>query len=199
MNSDFHVLVYLLSTAVLLLAPGPTNTLLAAAGLERGWRGAFSLIACALAGYLMAISGWGILITSMENSYPWLSTTVRVACSAYLLYVAAKIWMSTKNPSISGPRAIGPATVFMTTLLNPKGLLFASTIFPPQAFDDLQVYVMTTALFACLVVPIGVVWVSLGTVVGSGRVVSLNPLKLQRALAVVIVVFSATLVWTAIH
>jgi threonine/homoserine/homoserine lactone efflux protein len=199
MMPDFHVPVFMLSTAVVLLTPGPTNTLLAAAGLGRGsWR-ALPLIAFELAGYLIAISGWGFFLTSMEPYYPWLSAAVRVVCGCYLLYVAVKIWLTSGRRSLSESHSIGPATVFMTTMLNPKGLLFASTVFPPQAFDNLQIYSTATALFACVVVPIGAVWVALGAVIGSGRVIAINPVKLQRAFAFVIGIFSATIVWTTVH
>jgi threonine/homoserine/homoserine lactone efflux protein len=199
MISDFPILVFVLSTAILLLTPGPTNTLLAAAGLERGSREALPLIAFAFAGYIFAISGWGIVLASVGNYYPWLNMVVRVVCSGYLLYIAVRIWRSAERPPISGSKTIGPATVFVTTILNPKGLLFASTIFPPEAFDNMQVYLISTALFACMVVPIGIVLVVFGAVVGSGRMIAMNPVKLQRTLAVVIGVFSATMVWTAIH
>jgi threonine/homoserine/homoserine lactone efflux protein len=199
MISDFNVVVFLLSTAIILLTPGPTNTLLAAAGLGQGAKRASSLIAFELAGYLIAISGWGTLLASLEQYYPWLSVVMRVACGCYLLYVAVTIWISTEKVLKSVPRTIGPATVLVTTLLNPKELLFATTIFPPHAFDNMQVYLTAAALFACMVVPIGSAWVVLGAVIGSGQVISLNPAKLQRALAVVIGVFSATIVWSAIH
>jgi len=189
----------MLSTTIVLLTPGPTNTLLAAAGLEQGLRGALPLIAFELAGYLIAISIWGLFLTSMEQYYPWLSVAVRIACSCYLLYVAVKIWLSTGKLSISESRPIGRAGVFVTTMLNPKGLLFASTIFPPHAFDTMQVYLIATALFTCMVIPIGVVWVVLGAVVGSGRVMSMDPVKLQRAFALLIGVFSASIVWTTVH
>lgn len=195
MISDFNVVVFLLSTGIVLLTPGPTNTLLAAAGLAQGVKRALPLIAFELGGYCIAISGWGIFLATLEPYYPWLSTVSRVACSCYLLYVAIKIWCSTENFPMTGSRTIGPVTVFVTTVLNPKGLLFASAIFPPPAFDNGQVYVIAAALFACMVVPIGSAWVVLGAVIGSGRVLSLNPIKLQRALAVVLGVFSATLVW----
>lgn len=137
--SDFHVVIFILSTTIVLLTPGPTNTLLAAAGLGQGLRRALPLIAFELAGYLIAISGWGVFLTSMEQYYPWLSAAVRTACSGYLLHVAVKIWLSTGKPRISESRVIGPVTVFATTTLNPKGLLFASTIFPLHAFDNMQV------------------------------------------------------------
>jgi len=199
MISDFQVLVFLLSSALVLLTPGPTNTLLAAAGLGRGWRDARPLILFELMGYLIAISGWGILLASIGKYYPWVSVAVRVVCSGYLLYVAVKMWMSTEKPPIARSQTIGPGTVLVTTVLNPKGLLFASTIFPPQAFEHLQGYAIAMALFACVVLPIGMVWVMLGALIGSGRGITMDPLRLQRALAVVIVVFSATLVWSTVQ
>ncbi|OQW35404.1 MAG: multidrug transporter MatE [Nitrospira sp. SG-bin1] len=196
---DFHVLVFMLSTVIVLLTPGPTNTLLAAAGLGQGLWKALPLIAFELVGYLIAISGWGIFLTSIEQYYPWLSNVVRVACSCYLLFVAVKIWISTGKLPISEEGSIGPATVFMTTMLNPKGLLFASTIFPPHAFDNVQIYLAATVLFMCVVVPIGVAWVALGAVVGNGRMMAMDPFKLQRTVALVIGIFSMTIVWTTVH
>ena len=56
MISDFNVVVFLLSTGIVLLTPGPTNTLLAAAGLNRGAKKALPLIAFELGGYFIAIS-----------------------------------------------------------------------------------------------------------------------------------------------
>jgi threonine/homoserine/homoserine lactone efflux protein len=199
MISDFPILIFLISTAMLLLTPGPTNTLLAAAGLGHGSREALPLIAFAVTGYIIAISGWGIFLASVEKYYPWLNVLVRVICSGYLLYIAVRVWRSAERPPMSGSKTIGPATVFVTTILNPKGLLFASTIFPPQAFDSMQFYLLATALFACMVVPIGILWVVIGAAVGSGRVMFMDPVKAQRALAILIGGFSATTVWSAIH
>jgi len=199
MTADFHVLVFLLGVIVILLTPGPTNTLLAAAGLAQGlWR-AVPLVAFELAGYLLAISGWGVFLTSIEQYYPWVGTAVRVACSGYLIYLAVQIWRSTNETPRTTSRTISPMAVFTTTLLNPKGLLFASTIFPSHAFDNGQTYVAAMALFACAVVPIGAAWVAIGAVVGSGRVIAMDPVKLQRVFALVIGVFSATIAWTTVR
>lgn len=198
MSSDFNILVFMLSSLILLLAPGPTNTLLAVAGVGRGLHAALPLVAVALAGYLIAISGWGIFLTSMEQ-YPWVSVTVRVACGCYLLYVAIKIWVSTGTYPISESKPIGPVIVFVTAMLNPKGLLFASAIFPRETFDNMQAYLVTMALFATMVVPIGIAWSAFGSIVGSAGVSCVDPVKLQRGLAVVIGVFSATIMWTTIH
>lgn len=199
MTADFHALVFLFGVIVILLTPGPTNTLLAAAGLAQGLWSAVPLVAFELVGYLLAISMWGVFLTSIEQYYPWVGTTVRVACSGYLIYLAVQIWRATSETPRSTSRTIGPMAVFITTVLNPKGLLFASTIFPAHAFDDGQVYVAAMALFTCVVVPIGTLWVAMGVVVGSGRVIAIDPVKLQRVFALVIGVFSATIAWTTVR
>jgi threonine/homoserine/homoserine lactone efflux protein len=199
MNLDNHLLIFVISTTVVLLTPGPTNTLLTTAGLGQGSRAALPLIAFELAGYLMAISLWGVLLTSMLSYYPWLSTSVRIVCSCYLFYVGARMWRGTHKAPVSLPGAVTGSTVFMTTLLNPKGLLFASTTFPPHAFDSMQVYLTTIALFACLVVPIGSAWITLGAVVGSRHLVCLGTVKPHRILALVICLFSVSIAMTTVH
>ncbi len=199
MNLDYHLLVFVFSTTLVLLTPGPTNTLLAAAGLGQGSRAALPLIAFELAGYLIAISVWGALLTSMLPYYPWLSMSARIVCSCYLLYVAVRMWGGTRESSVSLSREVTGRTVLMTTLLNPKGLLFASTTFPHHAFDSIQVYLATITLFACMVVPIGVAWITLGAVVGSRHLAGLNVVKLHRVLALVICLFSVSIAIATVH
>lgn len=199
MVMESHFLVFALSTAVILLTPGPTNTLLAAAGLGQGMRGALPLAAFELAGYLIAISAWGIFLTSAQQHYPWLGTLVRVASSCYLAYIALRMWAAARALSGSAQRPIGPKALFLATLLNPKGLVFASATFPPHAFEDIRVYLAAIALFACLLLPIGLIWIKFGAALGSGRLTIMNPVKLQRAAALAIGMFSVSIAWTTFH
>jgi threonine/homoserine/homoserine lactone efflux protein len=199
MQIDSNFIVFSFTTALILLTPGPTNTLLAAAGLGQGMRGALPLATFELAGYLIGISAWGIFLTSVQQHYPWLGTVVRVASSCYLAYIAVKMWHAAQALSGSEQRPIGPKALFLATLLNPKGLVFASAIFPPHAFDDIQVYLMAMALFASLLLPIGLVWIKFGSALGSGRLMLMNPVKLQRVAALAIAMFSVSIAWTTFH
>ena len=199
MISNYHLLGFVLSTTVVLLTPGPTNTLLAVASLEQGTRAALPLIAFELAGYLIGISVWGVILTSLLPDYPWLSMSARIVCSCYLFYVAVRMWGGTSKAHASLPGSVTGTTVFFTTLLNPKGLLFASTTFPPHAFDGIQDYLATIALFACMVVPIGTAWIMLGAVVGGRYLVCLDTVKLHRIFALVICLFSASIAMTTIY
>lgn len=53
-------LSFIFAAALLLSAPGPTNTLLAAAGAISGWRNAISLLSADCLGYLISI---GVMIS----------------------------------------------------------------------------------------------------------------------------------------
>lgn len=197
MSFDSHAFVFLLSVALILLTPGPTNTLLALAGLGLGMRRALPLLVFELAGYLISISLWGLLLAPIQLQFPWIATLVKVAASAYLAWTAVKVWRDAKLLQTSQQRTITPKVLFVATLLNPKGVLFALVIFPPHAFDMLQSYALTMVSFACLLVPIGAIWISLGHVLNNRRLTFINPRKIQQVSAVALGMFSAFIVWAA--
>ena len=199
MTPDFNLPIFALSTAVILLTPGPTNTLLAAAGLERGTRGALPLIACELFGYLIAISVWGAVLAPLQSSYPWVAILARTASSVYLIYIAVTVWRAASVLPASGQRSIGPKALFVATLLNPKALLFSSAIFPSVASDNMQVYLTATALFSFLLIPIGIAWTMFGAAFANGRLKSMDRVKFQRATALLLCAFSASIAWTTFH
>ncbi|SFI03784.1 Threonine/homoserine/homoserine lactone efflux protein [Collimonas sp. OK307] len=199
MTSDFNFPIFALSTAVILLTPGPTNTLLAAAGLERGGRGALPLIACELFGYLIAISVWGAVLAPLQSSYPWVAILARAASSLYLVYIAVTVWRAASMLPTPRQRSIGPKALFMATLLNPKALLFSSAIFPSVASDNMQVYLTATALFSALLIPIGIAWTMFGAALANGRLRFMDRVKLQRATALLLCAFSASVAWATFH
>jgi threonine/homoserine/homoserine lactone efflux protein len=83
--------------------------------------------------------------------------------------------------------------------LNPKALLFASTIFPAAAFASPRVYLQIVALFSAMLVPIGLMWIAFGAALGSGRVQWLKPGHVQRGASVVLGMFSLLLAWSTFH
>ena len=119
---------------VVLITPGPTNTLLASAGLRQGVRRSLPLIAAELAGYLVAISVWGRFLAQAAHALPWLSVLLRVAAGTYIAWLAVDMWRAAVALPDSTQKASGTLRLFIATLLNPKALLFAGTIFPAAAF-----------------------------------------------------------------
>ena len=184
---------------VVLVTPGPTNTLLAAAGLRDGLRRALPLIGAELAGYLVAISAWGRFFAHAVQMWPWLPSLLRVVASVYIAWLALDMWRVAVALPGSTRRAGNPRTLFVATLLNPKGLLFGGTIFPAVAFMQWPAYLLAMGIFACLAGPIALAWIAFGAALGSGRLGWLEPAKVQRGTSIVLGVFSVSLAWTALH
>ena len=191
--------VFLFGTAAILLTPGPTNTLLAAAGLAQGLRRAAPLVGFELAGYLVGITAWGLFLASAQTAYPGIGIVVRVASSVYLAYVAIRIWCAAGEDVTTRREPIGPYALFIATLLNPKGLVFASTLFPAHAFEHVPGYLAAMAQFVCLLVPIAFIWIKFGAVLAGQRIGFINPERLQRTAALVIGVFSVSIVGSAVR
>lgn len=187
---------------VVLITPGPTNTLLAAAGLRQGVQRSLPLIVAELAGYLVSISVWGRFLAQAAHALPWLPSLLRVAAGLYIAYLAVDMWraaVALPDSTQSTPRSGGIRTLFVATLLNPKALLFAGTIFPALAFMQMTAYVFAMLMFACLAAPIALAWIAFGAALGSGKLRWLDPVKMQRGASIVLGVFSVSLTWTALH
>ncbi|MFT4064708.1 LysE family translocator [Paraburkholderia sp.] len=185
--------------AVVLTMPGPTNTLLAAAGLRHGLRRALPLIAGELSGYLVAISAWGRFFAHAAHAWPWLPSLLRGAASLYIAWLAVDMWRAAVVLPGSTQRAGNVRTLFVATLLNPKALLFGGTIFPAVAFTHAPAYLLSVSIFACLAAPIACAWIAFGAALGSGRLGWLEPVKVQRGASIVLGVFSLSLGWAALH
>ncbi|AXF12073.1 LysE family transporter [Paraburkholderia sp. SIMBA_055] len=184
---------------VVLITPGPTNTLLASAGLRQGVRRSLPLIAAELAGYLVAISVWGRFLAQAAHALPWLPALLRVAAGTYIAWLAVDMWRAAVALPDSTQKASGTLRLFIATLLNPKALLFAGTIFPAAAFVLWPAYLLSMLIFACLLAPIALAWIAFGAALGSGKLGWLDPAKIQRGASVVLGVFSLTLAWSALH
>ncbi|MGE6917813.1 LysE family translocator [Achromobacter kerstersii] len=189
--------LFLAGVAVILAMPGPTNTLLAAAGLRQGFMRSARLTGAELAGYLISITVWGRFLEQAAQAFAWLPAVVRVAASVYIAYLSIRMWRAAQTVPSAAQQVIGMRTLFVATLLNPKGILFASAIFPAAAFLDLSTYLIFMAMFAALLVPIGLMWVAFGASLGSQKIKWISPAQVQRGASVVLGIFSLSLAWAA--
>jgi threonine/homoserine/homoserine lactone efflux protein len=199
MLSNSSAALLALGIAIVLIMPGPTNTLLAAAGLRQGLPRSARLTGAELAGYLISISVWGLFLARAAHALPWLPVVLRIASGLYIAYLAVRMWQAAVALPSSAQGAIGLRTLFVATLLNPKGILFAGTIFPAQAFASVPGYLEAMAIFVVLLLPIGLAWIAFGAGLGSGRLKWVNPVQAQRCASVVLGAFSLTLAWSAFH
>ena len=182
----------------ILLTPGPTNTLLASAGIQAGVKQSLKLIPAEVMGYLIAITSWGVLLESVSHFIPWLPALLKLISATFILYLAFKLWITSTNDIKLDSPLITPKALFVATLLNPKALLFASAIFPHAAWEVLHVYFVHIAIFLSLITPIAFLWIAFGTVLISNKIAWLNQRNLQRTASCILTFFAMPLAFSAI-
>ena len=160
---------FLAAVFALLAVPGPTNTLLAASGATVGGRRSL--------GPLMV-------------RYPMAAAAAQLGIALYLLAAAVRFWACGAHGEQGG---VSVRRVFVTTLINPKGLIFALTIFPHEALAR------AFALFALICVPVACGWIALGDRAGrlGGRFAT--PRRVYRITAAAHVVFAGLVANGALH
>lgn len=152
--------LFALAVLALLATPGPTNTLLATAGASGGFRRSLLLVPAEAAGYLLAISFIFTLLGPAVAALPALGLALRVLVGAYLLHVAWKLWRAAPGRLAAG--LVTPARVFLTTLFNPKALVFALGIVPLGAEGG----ALYLAAFALLTMMVALGWIGVGALLG---------------------------------
>lgn len=152
-------IAFVAAGVALLVTPGPTNTLLATSGAANGIGRSLPLLAAELGGYLGAIIALRIVVGPVIAALPAVEMALRIAVAAYLLYLALKLWrQGSAQLGANGPVTFG--RVLLTTLLNPKGIIFAFTILPQGiALGALMPWL---AALAPMIVVMGSLWIGVG-------------------------------------
>ncbi|MBR0719047.1 LysE family translocator [Bradyrhizobium liaoningense] len=181
------VLPFILATASLLAIPGPTNTLLATSGAGIGVACSLPLLAAELGGYLLSIMLLRSVLGPFMHAVPVAGIVLRIVVSAYLIYLAGMLWRHGGH-EIAGRAPVSFRRVLITTLLNPKAVIFAFTLLPLQveAFDLLP----WLGLLAVQIVAIGSAWIAFGAALGRGLQGAGRPLLVYRLSALALVVLA---------
>jgi threonine/homoserine/homoserine lactone efflux protein len=162
-----------LALAVLLLTPGPTNTLMLMAGAERGPGGAVRLIAVEVAAYLAVIAPLALLAQGIPAHLEVVRPVVALLAGLWVLYLAWSMWGQSPGEAARG--TVSARRLGVTTLLNPKGLIMGLVLLPAAG--------ATPAAFGMLVlciVMVAALWAGIGChLPGSGR--ALPPLWRRAA------------------
>lgn len=181
-------LLFALAALALLATPGPTNTLLAASGAALGVRRSLPLIPAELAGYATAIGLLILLARPLVDAQAELDIAIRLGAGLWLAWSALHLWRDARTAL--APRPAGAGRLFLTTLLNPKALVFAFAIFPAEGLGTAM------ALFALLCAGAGTGWVLLGRTLALGGY--LTPRRVCRATAVAHAGFAAMVAGSAL-
>lgn len=181
---------FVLAVLALLATPGPTNTLMAASGAQRGVVPSLPLLVGELGGYFIAITLWIELVGAASASQPLVPVIAKFIAAAFLLWSAWKLWTNAGQADLR-QRGITLGRVFVTTLVNPKALVFAFAIFPSVSFVARLPYL---GVFAGLVIATAVSWMTLGTVAARSSAGLLTSSRVERITAIALAVFAILLV-----
>ena len=180
--------LFILAVASILASPGPTNALLTASAAMVGIRRSLPLMSAEIAGYFVTI---GILLgisRPLIDASPLLGLALRAALIVYLIWLAWRLWDSDDADEGAKGGAVTWRRVFVTTLLNPKGLIFAFGVFP--TLDGLESVVIYFATFALTTLVVAAGWMTFGASIG--RLANRNGrhVPLPRITSVVLVLFA---------
>jgi threonine/homoserine/homoserine lactone efflux protein len=149
--------VYVVAVAT----PGPGVTAVIARSLARGHSGAAAFIAGFVVGDLIWFSAAALGLSALAHAVPTVFAAVRYAGAAYLLFLAAKLWLTPARPPREGEDPvleqpalssfIGSLTL---TLGNPKTMLFfvalLPTVVPLESLDVRGYVAIAVAIVAIL-------------------------------------------------
>jgi threonine/homoserine/homoserine lactone efflux protein len=157
--------IFLFAVLGVLAVPGPTNSLLFVSGATRGFRVSAPLILAELGAYLISISFLVFVIEPATRAHSTISQLLRVLCSIYLAQMAVWLWRSGEQKA----PASHPITfhrVFLTTLVNPKNLIFAFGIFPLPSAESNEMFPSLVSFSAiCTAAASG--WIAAGALLHS--------------------------------
>jgi threonine/homoserine/homoserine lactone efflux protein len=186
---------FLLAVVALLATPGPTNTLLAASGASEGVRASLRLMPAELAGYLLAILPLVLVAGPAVAATPAAATALKAAAAVWLAISAVRLWRDAGTGFVSTPRPVSPARVFVTTLLNPKALVFAFVVFPQGGGIALAA---ATAAFVVLVLVVAASWIGLGSLITRAGRGWITPRIVSRTAALALAVFATLVAGSAV-
>ena len=151
---------FTLALAVLLLTPGPTNTLLAVAGASQGFRRSLPLMGAEIAGYLTTILPLVTFAGPFLESQPLIANAVKLASAAFVLYLAIRLW--TAPAPDAAQTCIEGRCVYVTTVTNPKALIIGLALIPPGPLAETLPYL---AVLCVTILAVAGLWLLLGAAV----------------------------------
>lgn len=154
---------FVLALVAVLMIPGPTNALWASAAHHHGLLKTLSLLPVQLLGYLYSIGLWALLIHLSQPVWPLLLPILHLASLLYVLWLVLRLWKTDHLHKYSQQyKQIRPDQMFISSMKNPKALLFAAGILPPETWDSLSTFMQVMGVFSLVLLPSALLWMLLG-------------------------------------
>jgi threonine/homoserine/homoserine lactone efflux protein len=184
---------YLSAVLALLLAPGPTNTLMGVAGAQRGIGRVVRLLPAELGGYLTSIIPLIWIGAEVLQRLPVAAVVLELAAAVWVMLLAIRLW------GLPGEEARGEVTarrVYVTTMLNPKALVFGLVLLPSPAEPE---FAGRLALFCLSVACVALLWGAAGALSQTGTNGGIRLRAVQRIASVWLGIVSVTLLIGLVH
>lgn len=149
---------FLVGLVVLLVTPGPTNTMLLLAGATGGPRLAPWLLGAEALAYLVAVTLLGFALQPLLAAEPGLAIGLQLVAALYLLNAAWRMWHRPLSLAASTAVLVTPQMIATTTLLNPKTLIIAFGLMPAGWNGQASLAFTHLALLAVTVPLVGGLW-----------------------------------------
>jgi threonine/homoserine/homoserine lactone efflux protein len=125
---------FLLATTLVVVAPGPDNTFIAAVAVAQGGRsGVLSAAGMAL-GMVVHVTAAALGLAILLRSTPWALETIRIVGAGYLCWLAwSALHSRAHSAGGSQPHTAAPVVLrraILTNLTNPKVVLFFAAFLP---------------------------------------------------------------------
>jgi threonine/homoserine/homoserine lactone efflux protein len=192
-----ELLTFILGSISLLATPGPTNTLLATSGALNGVRRSLPLLLGELAGYLTAIALLLAVVGPVVARVPAFGIALRIAVCIYIVHLAVMFWRRSAT-AIETAQPVTVLRVFVTTLLNPKAVIFAFTLLPFSSTTSIADALPWLAGLAVLIAGVGGTWIVLGSYLRRGSGAAGGPAVTYKVAAVALMLIVAMIGWNTV-
>lgn len=183
---------FYLQVVLLLVVPGPTNTLLCLSGRDRGVAGSIPLMFGEAAGYLAVVVPMVLFLSPVFMANPPVVILLKSVAVCWILYLAVALWRAGTNNRDGGAVPVTLERVFVTTLLNPKAILFGLVVFTGGKDAPIQF-----ALFLSALLPVALLWMFVGATVSKIALLGSGG-TMNRIAASCLFLFSAVLAKSAL-
>jgi len=186
-------MAFVSAVLAILIAPGPTNTLMSLAGAQSGLGRVIRLLPAEVSGYLTTSVPLVFMGAELIERYPAGAALLKIAAAVWVMFLALKLWG--RGDTAVASSEVTARRVYVTTMLNPKALIFGLVLLPAPI--DPQ-FAPRLGLFILMVVVVALLWGTAGALTqvgssGGGRVRTV-----QRIASVWLAVVAMTLLAGAV-
>lgn len=172
-----------------LLIPGPSNALIANLAHQKGVRSSLKFIPVKYIGYVYAIGIWGLILHLTAPYWPAFDKILHFLSILYVLWLSFHLWKASDlQKHVHLNKKLSSATIFYSTLRNPKAVLFTTGILPSHTWDSPQYYFIAMLLLALTMIPASLFWIFFGRALLADKLIGLESKQLYKLSALLLMI-----------